>query len=145
MFRFLKNVFAFRQPRPLPFAVLFTKFQHILERNNSILGLMADMGDKLGGEYVFDRRYIEQATEQLGDQVFKLISDLSVLAQCRHVELFVAFERIRHLLWQELSGQTAVTPSIESATRYVAGSVARLIRSAYDQSMFTHSKKSMPN
>mgnify|MGYP001224243575 CR=1 FL=1 len=124
MFRFLKNVFAFRQPRPLPFAVLFTKFQHILERNNSILGLMADMGDKLGGEYVFDRRYIEQATEQLGDQVFKLISDLSVLAQCRHVELFVAFERIRHLLWQELSGQTAVT-----GERYVLG----LDEVGYDQ------------
>lgn len=124
MFRFLKNVFAFRQPRPLPFAVLFTKFQQILERNNSILGLMADMGDKLGGEYVFDRRYIEQATEQLGDQVFKLISDLSVLAQCRNVDLFVAFERIRHLLWQELAGQTAVT-----GERYVLG----LDEVGYDQ------------
>ena len=122
----LGNVFAFWRPRskPLPFAVLFKKFQHILERNNSILELMADMGDKLGGEYVFDRRYIEQTTEQLGDHVFKLISDLSVLAQSKNVDLFMAFERIRHILWQELSGQVTVT-----GERYVLG----LDEIGYDQ------------
>jgi len=126
MFALLKNVFAFWRPksRPLPFAVLFKKFQHILERNNRILELMADMGDKLGGEYVFDRRYIEQATEQLGDHVFKLISDLSVLAQRKNVDLFMAFERIRHLLWQELHGQAAV-----SGYHYVLG----LDKIGYDQ------------
>ena len=109
----IKNIFAFWRPpsRQLPFAVLFKKFQSILERNNRILELMADMGDKLGGEYVFDRRFIEQATEQLGDHVFKLISDLSVLAQRKNVELFTAFERIQHLLWQELAGRSPVTGS----------------------------------
>ena len=126
MAHFLKRVFAFRRPKsvPLPFAVLFKKFQHILDRNNRILELMADMGDKLGGEYVFDRRYIEQAVEQLEDHVFKLISDLSVLAQRRNVELFVVFERIRHLLWQELSGKVTVT-----GDRYVLG----LDEIGYDQ------------
>jgi pyruvate,water dikinase len=126
MAHFLKRVFAFRRPksRPLPFAVLFKKFQHILDRNNRILELMADMGDKLGGEYVFDRRYIEQAVEQLEDHVFKLISDLSVLTQRKNVELFMAFERIRHLLWHELSGQIAL-----GGDRYVLG----LDEIGYDQ------------
>lgn len=109
----IKDIFAFWCPpsRQLPFAVLFKKFQSILERNNRILELMADMGDKLGGEYVFDRHFIEQATEQLGDHVFKLISDLSMLAQRKNVELFTAFERIQHLLWQELAGRSPVTGS----------------------------------
>jgi pyruvate,water dikinase len=110
MWNLFGNVFAFWRPKPrqLPFAVLFKKFQHILERNNRILELMADMGDKLGGEYVFDRRYIEQTTEQMGDHVFKLISDLSVLTQRKNVDLFMAFERIRNLLWQELAGRPQV-------------------------------------
>ena len=36
------------------FASLFRAFQKILELNNKVLELMADMGDKLGGDYVFD-------------------------------------------------------------------------------------------
>ncbi len=95
--------------RQLPFAVQFKKFQNILERNNRVLELMADMGDKLGGEYVFDRHYLEQITERIGAQVFQLISDLSMLSQRKNVELFKAFEHIRHQLEQELSGHPPVS------------------------------------
>lgn len=103
----LKDALAFWRPKkPLvPFAVQFKRFQIILERNNRILELMADMGDKLGGEYVFDRQYILSACESLGDLVFKLISDLSVLTQRKYVDLFVAFERIRHQVQEELAGR----------------------------------------
>lgn len=94
-----------RGSRGLPFALLFKKFKSILERNNRILELMADMGDKLGGEYVFDRQYIVDACEQLDDHVFKLISDMSVLGQRKNVELFLAFERIQHQLQEEIAGR----------------------------------------
>ncbi len=97
--------FRRRGKAPVPFVVLFKKFKSILERNNRILTLMADMGDKLGGEYVFDRRYIESACEELSDQVFKLVSDLSVLDQGRNVELFGAFERVRQCVLDELAGR----------------------------------------
>lgn len=103
----LKDALAFWRPRkpPVPFAVQFKKFQIILERNNRILELMADMGDKLGGEYVFDRQYILSACENLADLVFKLIADLSVLRQRRCVDTFLAFERIRHQIQEELAGR----------------------------------------
>ena len=94
-----------RSKAPVPFVVLFKKFKSILERNNRILTLMADMGDKLGGEYVFDRRYIESACEELADQIFKLVSDLSILNRCRNVPLFVAFENVRQEIADELAGR----------------------------------------
>jgi pyruvate, water dikinase len=94
-----------RGKAPVPFVVLFKKFKSILERNNRILTLMADMGDKLGGEYVFDRRYVESACEELNDQIFKLISDLSVLDHCRNVPLFSAFEQVRQEITDELAGR----------------------------------------
>jgi len=94
-----------RSKAPVPFVVLFKKFKSILERNNRILTLMADMGDKLGGEYVFDRRYIESACEELSDQIFKLVSDLSILNRCRNVPLFVAFESVRQEIADELAGR----------------------------------------
>jgi pyruvate,water dikinase len=90
---------------PVPFVVLFKKFKSILERNNRILTLMADMGDKLGGEYVFDRRYIESACEELSDQIFKLVSDLSILNRCRNVPLFISFETVRQEIADELAGR----------------------------------------
>ncbi len=97
--------FSNRSRTPVPFVVLFKKFKSILERNNRILTLMADMGDKLGGEYVFDRRYIESACEELSDQIFKLVSDLSILNRCRNVPLFVAFEAVRQEIADELAGR----------------------------------------
>ena len=114
MLKGLMDVLAFWRRKPkrvLPFVVLFKKFQSILERNNRILELMADMGDKLGGEYVFDRQYILDAAEEQGDMVFKLISDLSILMQRKNVELFLAFERTRQAIQEELEGSHTVTGS----------------------------------
>jgi pyruvate, water dikinase len=107
MFHFLKNLLAFRHPpkKVLPFSVLFKKFQSILDRNNQILELIADMGDKLGGEYVFDRHYIEDVTDKLGDLVFKLISDLSILNQRKNTDLFIACEHIHQAIQEEMSGK----------------------------------------
>lgn len=105
----LKNVLSFWRPRTpaVPFTVLFKKFRSILDRNSKILELMADMGDKLGGEYVFDRQYIISTCESLSDLVFKLISDLSILAQRKNIELFQSFELIRHQISEELNGRHA--------------------------------------
>ena len=105
----LKDILAiWVRPKPsVPFSVLFKKFKSILERNNRILELMADMGDKLGGEYVFDRQYIYDVCERLNDLVFKLISDLCVLNQRKNVDLFIAFERIQHEIQEELAGRHA--------------------------------------
>ncbi len=105
----LKEFFSFWSPQKpaLPFSVLFKKFRSILERNNTILELMADMGDKLGGEYVFDGQYVLDISEKIGDLVFKLISDLSVMTQNENVDLFIAFERIQQDIQEELAGRRA--------------------------------------
>ncbi|KHK02451.1 hypothetical protein NY78_2209 [Desulfovibrio sp. TomC] len=97
-----------RKP-PVPFSVLFKKFKSILERNNAILELIADMGDKLGGDYVYDRQYIFDSCEKLGDQVFKLVSDLSLLCQRKNVALFNTFERIQQQIQAELAGRRALS------------------------------------
>jgi len=105
----LKNALAAWRARKhqVPFTVLFKKFKSILERNNLVLELMADMGDKLGGEYVFDQQYILDSCDRLLDQVFKLVSDLAVLRQRKNVDLFLAGERIQHQIREELAGRRA--------------------------------------
>jgi pyruvate,water dikinase len=102
---------GWRKKPPVPFSVLFKKFKSILERNNQILELIGDMGDKLGGDYVFDRQYILDSCERLGDQVFKLVSDLSLLCQRKNVALFTAFERVQNQIREELAGRRALSRS----------------------------------
>jgi pyruvate,water dikinase len=106
----LKRLFSFRSSSQpvLPFTVLFKKFRSILERNNLILELMADMGDKLGGEYIFDSQFVIDGSGKICDLVFKLISDLCVMTQSDIVDLFVAFERIQFQIQEELAGRRAV-------------------------------------
>jgi len=106
----IRNLLSrWRRKPPVPFSVLFKKFKSILERNNAILELIGDMGDKLGGDYVFDRQYILDSCEKLGDQVFKLVSDLSLLCQRKNVALFTAFERVQHQIREELAGRRALS------------------------------------
>jgi pyruvate,water dikinase len=103
----LKELLTFRpgRKRDLTYSVLFKKFKSILERNNRILELMADMGDKMGGEYVFDSQYLISAVEVISDLVFKMISDYSVLTEKKNRELFVVFDEIQRHLQEELAGR----------------------------------------
>ncbi len=106
----LKDIVARLRGRPpVPFSVLYKNFKGILERHNAILERIGDMGDKLGGDYVFDRQYILDSCEKLGDQVFKLIADLGLLCQRRNVALFTAFERIQHSIREELAGRRVLS------------------------------------
>ena len=102
-------LFWWRKPPPVPFAVLFKKFKSILERNHQILEIMGDMGDKLGGGYIFDQRYLMESCEKLGDHVFKFISDFDVLCQSNNVPLFTAFERVQHQIQEELAGRRVLS------------------------------------
>lgn len=94
-----------RKPRPsYSFALLFRKFQGILALNNEILEWMAEMGDKLGGDYVFDHHYIEQAAEHLGDSVYKMIYELNLLSDQKYIELYNAFQRIQSRIQEDVAG-----------------------------------------
>jgi len=106
------NVLTDRAKRErLPFATLFGKFQSILERNNQAMERIADMGDKLGGDYVFDRQYVIAITQQISELVYKLIHDLNVLAPRKYFDLFTSFERINMQIQQELEGKWVVPDS----------------------------------
>jgi pyruvate,water dikinase len=95
----------------LPFATLYGKFQSILERNNEALERIADMGDKLGGDYVFDRQYLITITQQISELVYRLIQDLNVLAPRKYFELFASFERVSQQIQQELEGKWVIPES----------------------------------
>ena len=90
------------------FTSLFHTFQRILELNNRILELMADMGDKLGGDYVFDRQYILNSCNQAARLVHELIYNFNTLVPKKHLELDDVFKDINHDIEEELAGRLVI-------------------------------------
>lgn len=95
----------FQQKREFDFIKLFKKFQNILSANNEVLEIIADMEDKLGGEYIFDRQYIISVYERLSDLVHRLVLDLNSMAPKKYAKVFNRFEDIHDAIGQEVAGK----------------------------------------
>ena len=50
-------------------ALIFERFRKVLNSNNQSLEIIADLGEKLSGDYIFDRHYIETGVERLNSRV----------------------------------------------------------------------------
>lgn len=107
----LKNWIRSRKMRSENYALpaLFNRFQTILRQNNEILELIADMGDKLGGDYVFDQQYLSDVTQRLSDLVYRIIYDLNMLTGQKYIKLYRSFERVQDKILKEPSGNHTIS------------------------------------
>ncbi|GAB4334207.1 MAG: PEP/pyruvate-binding domain-containing protein [Candidatus Abyssubacteria bacterium] len=86
------------------FSILFAKFQQILQGNNAVLEIIAQMEDKLSGEYVFDINYIRSSCTALSESVYKIIYALNVLSNNSYPELFARHEAIQFAISEIIEG-----------------------------------------
>lgn len=59
-------------------------FRDLVEKNDRVLELIAEAGEKLGGEYVFDSKYIDDLIGELRAAVHGVVGDLIALTQNRY-------------------------------------------------------------
>jgi len=99
------------QKHPVPPGVheRFRVFRRLLDRNNQILKLMADMEEKARGEYLFDRSYILGSLETLRIGLEELAADLAAIGGRQYLPLR---ERIEEILMEAgtLAGRAPPTP-----------------------------------
>ncbi|MCL5236465.1 MAG: PEP-utilizing enzyme [Nitrospirae bacterium] len=92
---------------PVSFKVMFTRFRQVLDNHNRAIEIIADMGAKLGGEYIFDINYIKSAYEELHNRLSASLSDFHVLTRNKYARLDNVFNRIdreiRRLVYDETS------------------------------------------
>ena len=67
--------------RPLP--LVFSQFREVLKANNQALEIIADIGEKLSGEYLFDLRYVESTVEEMITAMRRAIDAINILTQNR--------------------------------------------------------------
>jgi pyruvate, water dikinase len=72
----------------------YAHFQRLLQANNQVLTLMADMEEKLSGEFLFDFEYIRSTVQKLAQETTALATSLNGLGSNRYQELMEACGRI---------------------------------------------------
>ncbi|MFZ3123003.1 MAG: PEP/pyruvate-binding domain-containing protein [Thermodesulfovibrionales bacterium] len=99
-----KSIFKrfYKTSQPLPaklssteaFKAKYHAFQRLLEKNNHVLGLMADMEEKMSGEYLFDRHYIDTNWRLISDNVLGIIENLNILSKDKYNQLYKLHDEI---------------------------------------------------
>jgi pyruvate,water dikinase len=84
------------------FELLFSRFRQVLDDNNKALEIITDMGDTLGGDYLFDIQYVRRSYADLRAAVSDALRDFDLLTHGRYPLLGDRFktidEGIRHVI-----------------------------------------------
>lgn len=92
--RLFDRVFA-REQEPLPFPEMFERFQSMLLRDHHrVMEIMADLGEKSCGEYVFDRKYLQDSVRDLQNILLRMVKALNSIGSNRYMELYSTLDRV---------------------------------------------------
>ncbi len=73
------------------FGALFVHFRRVVTTNNRILELIADLERVLGGEYIFDRTFLQTSVAEIIDKGRQVIYHLNAMANDRYSRLYDRF------------------------------------------------------
>ena len=105
----LKDKILKHRPEPMAFPVIFEHFQELLLDNQKAMELITDLGEKSGGEYIFDRKYLVDATTELRNLMLRLVKGLNLIADNRYMELYRTLDHIFLPLEAELRGRLSLS------------------------------------
>jgi pyruvate,water dikinase len=97
-----------RQRDAIAFPEIFEHFQGLLKEHQRAMELIADLGEKSGGEYIFDRQYLVDIGEELQTVLLRMVKELNLIASNRYVELYSTLDRIFLPLGAELRGRLSL-------------------------------------
>lgn len=80
----------------------YSYFQELLKANNEVLSLMAEITDKLSGEYIFDNHFIRTTVDKTSEGVLKIIENLNCLSNNKYQGLFEKYRGIKEKIEKAL-------------------------------------------
>ena len=92
----------------IPFKQRYAAFQSLLASNNAVLEKMADMEEKLSGEYLFDRRYLESGIGTITEGVRNIVGNINVIAKNKYATLADRADQITAQLQGLLKQKTGI-------------------------------------
>lgn len=86
---------------------MFALFQALLDANNHALAIMADLEEKLSGDYLFDRQYLRDQTAAIEARMDEILEALAGMSGNRWPELAAVRRRIALAVAAELESRPA--------------------------------------
>jgi pyruvate,water dikinase len=117
-----------RRPRNREsFEQLFKSFREVLDRNNRSLEVITEIGDTLGGDYLFDIQYVKRSYAELYAAVNDSITGFDKLTQNRYLRLHDVFSKIdgqiRHVIDETAPASEALVVFYET----IAGDMIKTV------------------
>jgi pyruvate,water dikinase len=84
------------------------EFRELVDKNNQVLDLIADAGEKLGGEYIFDIQYLRTLARELESAVRGVIDTLNAITGNRYPQLLDTVETIQNQIQGVLESRDVV-------------------------------------
>jgi pyruvate,water dikinase len=104
-----------RTAEATPFPEIFEQFQTLLQNHQRVMELIADLGEKSGGEYIFDRKYLVDITNDLHTLLLHLVNSLNLIAGKRYMDLYATLDRVFLPLEAELRGRLSLSEEMPLA------------------------------
>jgi pyruvate, water dikinase len=98
-----------RKRELVAFPQIFEHFQELLQDHQKAMELMADLGEKSGGDYIFDRKYLHDSVRGLQTLLLRMVKGLNLIASDRYLGLYSALDRIFLPIESELQGRLQLT------------------------------------
>ena len=112
MLQFLKDLWnKIKRPKQdlVAFPEVFEHFQELLQDHQGVMELIADLGEKSGGEYIFDRKYLIDTTEAIQNLILHMVKGLNLISSNRYLDLYTTIDRIFIPLEAELRGRLTLS------------------------------------
>ncbi len=92
----------------IAFPQIFEQFQILLQYHQKAMELITDLGEKSGGDYIFDRKYLFDAAHELQDLLLRMIKALNLISSNPYNDLYTALDRIFLPMEAELKGRLSL-------------------------------------
>jgi pyruvate,water dikinase len=112
MLQQIRNLWSrIAKPKPdlVAFPEIFEHFQELLQDHQKVMELIADLGEKSGGEYIFDRKYLVDSVEEIHTLLLHMVQGLNLLTSNRYLGLHSTLDRIFIPLESELRGRLSLS------------------------------------
>jgi pyruvate,water dikinase len=112
MLQYLKDLWErVFKPKPdlVAFPEIFEHFQELLRDHQGVMELIADLGEKSGGEYIFDRKYLVDTTAKIQNLILHMVKGVNLISSNRYLELYSTIDRIFIPLEAELRGRLTLS------------------------------------
>lgn len=84
-----------RRPPSMTFPQIFERFQNmLLTDHNRAMEIIADLGEKTGGDYIFDKKYLHDSVEDLRHILLRMVKELNLIGNNRYIELYTTLDRV---------------------------------------------------